>query len=223
MPDVFISSQTNQTDPHIASAEQFIADKFPQVPFHTKIPKPTGFFTTYSELPKNLIFESQNNNEIILLFLRRDFITNIPWIVATILLLIVPFLGMIILGLEKSPFSFLPANFALVFQVFYYLIIATYVFVSFITWFFNVSLVTNQRIIDIDFADVVYKNVSATKITEVEDVSFTQVGVIRTLFDFGDVMIQTAGTLDHFDFTAVPRPAHVVDIVESLIGKASND
>lgn len=80
-------------------------------------------------------------------------------------------------------------------------------------------LVTNQRIVDIDFENLVYKNVAETKLTLVQDVSYTQTGAIRTVFDYGDVLIQTAGTIDNFDLHAVPIPERIVNIVEDLIGK----
>jgi hypothetical protein len=91
--------------------------------------------------------------------------------------------------------------------------------VSFITWYFNVSLVTSIRVMDVVFSNLVYKNVSATKIDLVQDVNYSQIGVFRTFFDYGDVMVQTAGTLDNFVFEAVPQPENVVHIIEDLIGK----
>jgi hypothetical protein len=72
--------------------------------------------------------------------------------------------------------------------------------------------------VDVDFSSVVYKNVSSTKLNLVQDVSFSQIGAIRTFFDYGDILVQTAGTLDNFDFTASPEPENVVHIIGDLIG-----
>ena len=104
-------------------------------------------------------------------------------------------------------------------MAFYYLIVATYWFINFISWYFNISLVTDKRVIDIDFSNLVYKDVAATKINLVQDVSFAQIGAIRTFFDYGDVLVQTAGTLDNFTFESAPQPENIVHIVEDLIGK----
>lgn len=92
-------------------------------------------------------------------------------------------------------------------------------FMSFITWFFNTSLITTERVVDIDFSEVVYKNIAETKMDLVQDVSYTQSSVIRTLFNYGDVLVQTAGTIDNFDLQAVPNPDRAVEIVEEQIGK----
>lgn len=220
MPDVFVADNKPNNSPPSADANAVSPPSaFSYVPLYNRMPKYPGFFATHVELPAGLVYESQDENETILLFLRRDFVTNVPWIFATIILLFIPFIIMILLGLTQSPFTFLPPNFSLILQLFYYLVIATYVFVNFITWFFNISLITNIRVVDIDFAGVIYKNVAATKITSIRDVSFTQAGVIRTLFDYGDVLIQTEATINVFILKAIPRPTHVVDVVESLIGK----
>jgi hypothetical protein len=53
----------------------------------------------------------------------------------------------------------------------------------------------------------------------VQDVSFAQVGAIRTFFDYGDVLVQTAGTLDNFIFESAPQPSNIVHITEDLIGR----
>lgn len=180
-------------------------------------------FSAFCENPYEVSFKDQEENEKILLILRRHFITNVSWIFITFILLILP-AGFAILNSNFSIINL--ANFSTSFVVllilFYYLSVSTYSFVNFITWYFNISIVTQKRIIDIDFSNLVYKNIAATKLAQVEDVSYTQAGVIRTLFDYGDVLVQTAGEFENFDFTAVPHPERVIKIIEDLIGKGPN-
>ncbi len=176
-------------------------------------------FTSYCEKPDDITFENQDENEKVLLFIRKDLITNIPWIIAGILLIAIPIIVMPVLSLFHIPTSLLPSNYSLVLTVFYYLFVTTFLFINFITWYFNIDIVTEKRVIDIDFEGIVYKNIAATKLSLVQDVSYTQIGVVRTLFDYGDVLVQTAGTIDNFTFEAVPRPEDAVHVVENLIGK----
>ena len=152
------------------------------------------------------------------LFLRRHFITNIPWIFISLVLSLVPPL-LFILNI-KIPILFfsVPENFLIVFIVFYYLVVFIYAFISFITWYYNISLVTQKRVVDIDFSDIVYHDVAMTKLNLIEDVNYTQTGFIRSFFNYGDVFVQTAGEKLHFDFLAVPNPANAVNITENLIG-----
>lgn len=231
MPDLFVSPSVQQdakpadtTEPIVNTAEPALteaelADVTQPISVQTTQPSPMHFFTAFKEMPARVCFQTQEANEIILLFLRKSFITNIPWIFSAILFSLIPILFIYAIQISLAPLSSLPPNDAMVLIIFYYIVLATIVFINFITWYFNVMLITTERVIEVNFTDLVYKNIAETKITLVQDVSYTQVGVIRAVFDYGDVLIQTAGALDNFDFKAVPRPAQVVQIIESLIGK----
>lgn len=177
-------------------------------------------FAAYCTHPKGIHFKSQENGEKVLLLLRRHLITNVPWLVTTLLLILLPLvLNIFAFPLQDNlPFN-LPSQFLTILIIFYYLAVFAYGFVSLITWFYNVSLVTTQRIVDVDFSDIIYHNVAATKLTLVQDVDYTQAGVIRAVFNFGDVFVQTASSSPNFDFLAVPKPGQVVNLLESLIGK----
>src|SRR5258708_3150857 len=171
-----------------------------------KIPEKQGandphMFTSFSLYPDGIFFEDKEPDEKILLFLRRHFITNLSWLGLSLVLAIIPFI-------------------LIFFTIFYYLLIFTYVFVKYITWYFNIGLITNKRVIDIDFSGLIYTNVAATKISLVQDASYSQVGVVRAFCGYADVLVQTAGSLDNFLFEGVPHPEKVVKIVESLIGEA---
>ncbi|HSX40608.1 MAG TPA: hypothetical protein VLF68_03260 [Candidatus Saccharimonadales bacterium] len=219
MPDVFTSPPSSQ--PAQPDSSQIINQLTPPITEHH-----IHALAAFCQNPLGITFATQEEGETILLFLRRHFITNFPWIFISIVLLVVPTILHI---LFKTPFiaadnlfSFLPANFGTFFTLFYYLLIAMYIFINFITWYFNISMVTTIRIIDIDFSDVVYKNISATKLDLVQDVNYTQIGVIPSVFDYGDVLVQTAGSQEMFDFSSVPHPQRVVKIIEDLIGRRDN-
>ena len=182
----------------------------------------THLFASYCEKPETLTFADKLDNEETLLFLRKHFITNVPWIVKAITLGIVPFLLILINLLGLISINFLPVNYILLILIFYYFIIFGYIFVNYLTWFYNISIVTTLRIIDIDFSQIVFENVAATKLTQIEDVHYSQIGVIRSVFDYGDVILQTAGTLPNFDFLAVPHPERVIKVIGNLIGEANN-
>jgi hypothetical protein len=178
-------------------------------------------FTTYCKNPGNISFGTQESNEQILLFLRRDFITNVPWILSSLLLTIAPTLIGVLSGFANIQMIVLSANFSFILSSIYYLIVLTYIFVNFITWYFNVSLITNIRVMDVDFEDLIYKQISETKFNLVQDVSYKQIGAIQTFYDYGNVLIQTAAAMESFELNAVPQPQKVVETVENLIGKGA--
>ena len=206
MPDIFVAKNNKEANDQKLKTESYSGH--------------AHMFASFCPNPVGVSFRDQKEGEDILLFLRRHFVTNIPWIFISLVLALLPLiffaanLRFSIFDLSNITFSSIALTLIL-----YYLIVFAFIFVNFITWYYNVSLVTNKRIVDIDFSGLLYKNVAETTLSLVQDVSFTQVGTIASFFDYGDVNIQTAGTLDNFDFTSVPQPQRVVQIVGDLIGR----
>ncbi|MCL5432803.1 MAG: hypothetical protein M1524_01680 [Patescibacteria group bacterium] len=211
MPDIF--TPKNQTTTTNSNTEEHKSVN-PRFKHHHP-----GFFTSFQREPDGVNFRDQDENEKILLFLRAHFAKNLSWILITLVLLAVPVLILFLSPVVRIIPAFIPENFIIFFVVFYYVLVFNYTFVKFITWHYNISLVTNERIVDIDFYELVYHNVAMTKLELVEDVSYTQVGFFATLFNYGDVIVQTAGEIVHFDFLAVINPSRVVGIINELIGK----
>lgn len=176
--------------------------------------------SSYFEDPSRVKFTNLLDEEILLLFLRRHFVTNFPWILKAFAMSLIPILFEFL-----GAFGFYSTDFVnvegklIVYGFYYFFIISGYIFVNYMTWFYNISLVTSVRIIDIDFAEIVFENVAATKFPQVEDVSYSQVGIIRSIFDYGDVHVQTAGTASNFEFAAVPHPENVIRIINHLLGR----
>ncbi|MCL4419160.1 PH domain-containing protein [Patescibacteria group bacterium] len=180
--------------------------------------KLTGLFTALSIYPKGIHFESEEENEKIIILMRSHFITNIPWILTVLILALLPlfflpFLQIVFPFLDITPFT------KILYTLFYYLVLLGFVLIKFSMWYFEVSLVTNQRIVDVDIEGILYRSVAKTKLDLVQDVSYTQVGSLRTIFNYGDVFIETAGELPNFHFKRVPEPNKIVDILIDLIGK----
>ncbi|MBI2033023.1 MAG: hypothetical protein HYT10_00965 [Candidatus Levybacteria bacterium] len=227
MPDIFLGNTTtvsqNVTDTSSTGGDSSTRNST------TKARTPENHIHTLASFclnPVGVHFETQDADEEILLFLRPHFITNLPWIAAGTFFILVPLVIAMYAQLftQAAPiFSFIPSSYITIFIAFYYLVVLSYIFVSFITWFYNISLVTNKRIVDIDYSDVIYHNVAETKLNLVEDTDYTQTGFIRSLFNYGDVFVQTAGEKMHFDFLAVPQPARAVKIVGDLIGKRKTE
>lgn len=177
------------------------------------IPKQKGSsFSSLLVLPrKNIHFETQEPEEEILLILRKHWLTNIPWFITGIILFFAPLVLTFFPLLE----SFLP-RFQFIFVVIWYLILLMFVYEQFLIWFFNLSIVTDERIIDVDFINLTTKKTSDADLDKIQDVTFTNNGVFGTIFNFGDVIVQTAAELPEFIFEAVPQPASVANILQRL-------
>lgn len=181
-------------------------------PRHSMFP-----LAAYAVDPRGVHFATQGESEEIHLFLRRHIITNVPWIILSALLIVFP----LFFPLVSSVFPFTPIvsrNVMVILLSFYYIVVfGAVIFASFINWYFNVYIVTNERVIDVDFINIIYREVSATRLNLIQDVTVKTGGVIRAIFDYGDVFIQTAGTEVNFDFHAVPHPQQVAREIEKLM------
>ncbi len=69
---------------------------------------------------------------------------------------------------------------------------------------------------DVDFLNLTTKKVSDADLEKIQDVTFTNNGAFGTIFNYGDVIIQTAAELPEFVFEAVPQPASVANILQRL-------
>lgn len=223
MPDIFVAEPKQgpivPEIPYVLEKQESPDKPIPIIQPPMDINNPVHLFSAFKKNPDGITFRDKEGEEKILLFIRHSFITNIRWILFGIFLAILPLLMSLSLGFFQNPLPSLSGKFYFMLELFYYLFVATFFYINFITWHFNIALVTNKRVIDINFSNLVYKDVAATKLNLVQDVSFAQVGAIRTFFDYGDVLVQTAGTLDNFTFESAPQPENIVHIIEDLIGR----
>jgi len=242
MPDIFDGSKKK---PSLTSAESIQLDKISEAddsvedfdlnPFDSKntsdVTQPTAIrdVDDYSEVmrretssnnslksfvakPTEIFFDSQHSQEKVLLLLRRHPVTQVGWIITAIFLAILPFLFSAV-GLLQ----FLPSNYQFAATIGWYLLIIGFSLESFLSWFYNVYITTDERIIDVDFYNLLYKNISAAKIDNIEDITTEAGGVLASVFNFGTVKIQTAGSVTEFDFEDVPQPAKVTAFLNEML------
>lgn len=188
-------------------------------------PKQNGFhmntLSSFCQNPTDVHFQTQKPHETIILFLRSHFITNISWIIFTVILICLPLTITLFLSLFKLGFlsSLIAARFTVIYVLFYYLMVFSYVFISFLHWFYNVFIVTSQRVVDIDYSDIVVHNIAITSLSHVQDVNYTQSGFIPTFFNYGNLFVQTAGDERNFEAFSIPKPREATHIIGDLTGK----
>lgn len=175
------------------------------------------FFPSLFQSPKKIKFDQQEDNETIELFLRQHPIVNVFWVTISLVFLILP---PILLQLD-SQFNFnfaarLPTNLLLGSLLIYYLLLIAYAFEQFLSWYFNVYIITNQHIVDVNFFSLLSKEVVEISLDDVEVVAHHITGVLGSLFNFGKVEIETAAELKQILFEKVPHPDIVADRVQDL-------
>lgn len=169
-------------------------------------------FKAFAAKPVRTYFDTQHHEEEVLLLLRRHPITQVKWIIVAILLFFAPVLFSAVHLLD-----FLPMNYQIVAGLGWNLLIIGFVLQAFLSWFYNVNIITDERIIDVDFTSLLFKNVSNAKIDNIEDVTATTSGSLGAIFDYGTVLIQTAATITEFEFEDIPHPNKVTTLLNELL------
>lgn len=182
-----------------------------------------GPLTCFAVNPDGIRFETQEEEEEVILFLRQHIIVNVGWVLITLILLVAP-IGLIPFALQSLPFPL--ANhpgYVVVGTAFWYVATFGFALASFIHWFFNIYIVTNERIVDIDFIHLLFKQFSEAEITKIQDISYSTGGVLATVFNYGNVLIETAGEFPNLEFESVPHPEKVVEVIRGLEQKIKGD
>lgn len=221
MPDVFVKPK--KKSPPIEKPQQIKPPEDTKPTPDTAQPEerrnPLSMLTTFCRNPKGIQLVGQDPDEEILLFIRQDFITNVPWIVATVLFAILPLFVPSILSFVNISLAFIPDRIAFLLMSFYYLLLIGYAFANFLTWFYIVGIVTNKKAVDIDFHNLSSIHVGSVSLADTNNAKYKQAGFLQSFFDYGDIIITIEATQENFLFERAPRPAQIADMLGDLIGE----
>lgn len=156
-------------------------------------------------------FESQHEGEEVILLVRAHPITFIPWISAAIIMFIIPIFSNVFLV------SLMGVKEILFINLLWYCLLFSYVFMNVLYWLFNVGLITNIRVIDVDYSLIVHKEVTEAVLEGIPDATARTAGFLGTLFSYGDVHVQTQGMNQNIEFLTVPEPDTVGSTINKLI------
>ncbi len=95
----------------------------------------------------------------------------------------------------------------------YYLYISLFIFYTFFDYFLDLWIITDHHIINVEQKSMFMRTVSKEELDRIQDVTSEIKGLFATIFNYGNVIVQTAGTQEHFVFENVPAPQTVVDVI----------
>ena len=167
-------------------------------------------FFSYLRNPK-IKFETSEPTEKALLLVRSHPFTQIYWVINVFIFFI---LFVITNFFIPSYFSFVQVLF---FDVFFIIFTLSYIWFNFLSWYFNVGIITDKRVIDINYFNILYKEITVARLENIQDMTVKSGGYFEAFFDFVTIHIQTAGTEDNIEFTSVPKPSEVVKIINNLM------
>ncbi|MBI5530780.1 MAG: PH domain-containing protein [Candidatus Doudnabacteria bacterium] len=173
-------------------------------------------------MPKKL-FPSQLESETVYLVVREHWVSlvlkTLVWVFfAAALVLFNRFAATYLPGILEGVWGTVTGLFVQVYTLF----LALALFLIFVFYYLNVQIITNIRIVDITQTGLFSHTISELHIDKMEDATSNTNGIFGTIFNYGDVYIQTAGTVERFEFQNVPDPAGIEKLILDLYEKNSN-
>ncbi len=98
-----------------------------------------------------------------------------------------------------------------------------YGFLIWIDYYFDVWIITNERVVNIEQKGLFVRHISELHFQRIQDVTSEVEGLLPTILDFGDVIVQTAGEETRFVFRQVADPSSVKDLVMRIAKERDAD
>lgn len=163
-----------------------------------------------------------NEDEDIVLIVRQDLIVLIINAVGLYLFFLL-FVVIRLLILNLNSFFWISLYDAIMYS--FGSILGIVFLLIFHNYYLSLQIVTNERIIDIDQTSLFFREVSATSLGKIEDVTFKKRNLLNLLFNYGDVIVETSGRtgsedkemgISGFVFNDCPNPEEVSNIINLL-------
>jgi uncharacterized membrane protein YdbT with pleckstrin-like domain len=103
----------------------------------------------------------------------------------------------------------------LVFSV-YYLVLLFGGLLVITFYYLSLQIITDMRMVDVDQHGLFGRRVTEIQIENVEEVTSHARGILPTLFSYGNVLVQTSGSVAEFEFDHIAHPEHVKKMILDL-------
>jgi uncharacterized membrane protein YdbT with pleckstrin-like domain len=162
-------------------------------------------------------FDGQNPDENILLVLHRHWFSILSqfFVIFVMLLLFFGSYGLTAFFYANGGDPSLSPLFAFLRNLFFIFIWITF-FVIWIDYYFDVWIVTDKRIVNIEQKGLFARETSELQLEKIQDVATDVKGVIPTFLNYGTIEVQTAGEQEKFIFKDIPDPYAVKDLIMQL-------
>ena len=162
---------------------------------------------------------NQERNEVTVLFLRRHWIEIVQIVAMAIFMLSLPPGLLALAGASNWSIIAHPVYgpFFGVTTSIYLLLTLFIAMTQFTDYYLDTWIVTNERIINIEQKGLFSRIVSELHLNQVQDVTSETHGLIATFLSYGNVQIQTAGSIARFNFKQIDNPDDVKRIITKLV------
>lgn len=162
-------------------------------------------------------FKGQKQHEEILLVVHRHWFDILSQFFIIFIMLLMFFGGFVFFPLFFPSFSEnYGQNLFLFLQNLFFIAIWMFFFIIWIDYYFDVWIVTNERIVNIEQKGLFSREVSELELENIQDITVDVLGVIPTFLNYGELYVQTAAEKERFVFHNVPNPYVIKDRIMNL-------
>jgi len=152
-------------------------------------------------------FDWQDEGEVVFVCERRHYIILVRNLIVPVILLLLALGGSIFLTTIAGPWIPLVGGGGL--------IAALLVFIAYLIMDHRDEryVVTNKRVVRREHTPLGRESRVVAPLRTIQDIQESQVGLLTQWFDFGDLIIETAGERGHLAFREIPNPERVREII----------
>lgn len=154
-----------------------------------------------------MIFTLESDEHVILIARRHWFKPALETLVLGFSLLAPLLVSSIVLSVPEISQSIdNPAILIIILTLGWFFVVWNMIFVIWTNHFLDVMVLTNLHVIDIEQVRLWNREISTLNLEKIQDISSKSDGIIAHFLDYGDLEIQTAGSITNFIVKNIQRP-----------------
>lgn len=157
------------------------------------------------------IIKNLKPDEKIIVIVRRYFLSLFKDISISSALTILSFTSLYFIPKIQNNEVF--RNFGYAMVVICLLFAVFYALKTFFIWSFDSLVVTNYRIFDVTQTSIFDKTILEINLRDIKSISFTKNGIIRTIFNFGDLKIETENSVTNLEIKNIKDPFDIQQLI----------
>jgi len=152
---------------------------------------------------------------------RRHPVTFVPYFLLFVFMVSLPVIGYILFPDSIEDLLTGPISMPLIIMsaAAYYLSVLLFFYSFFVEFYLDCWIITNDRLFDIRQISLFARTIAEVDLYQIQDVSSEVKGIFPTIFNYGNVYLQTAGTVPKFILSDVPNPDHLRQLIIELSSK----
>jgi hypothetical protein len=150
-------------------------------------------------------------DETVVRQINRSYFDLAPVLSASAVVALVVLGGLTLYARYASQVHGLPASLVLLLALILLGIVALMLMSGLFVFHHNFLVITNRHVIKVEQHGLFSQETAQLELSRVQDVTGTRHGVMGTIFNYGDIEIETAGAQENFIFRCVNDPQYLAD------------